>query len=140
MPQKMMTEKRQQRGQTGKAARHASPTSLLSGASASPEANVSKPRLDSPTATGETSLTAHEAMLALTEIFSNLPNRNNTNRRTYVLELEGGEPVFRRDEFCLAFDSALNEVFGPKADNDGDDIVPQKLSKLFPGRRRSHDV
>jgi hypothetical protein len=62
------------------------------------------------------------------------------NRRTYVLELEDGEPVFRRDEFCLAFDSALNEVFGPKAGNDGDDIVPQKLSKLFPGRRRSQDV
>jgi hypothetical protein len=92
------------------------------------------------TATAKPYSTAHEAMLALTEIFSNLPNRNNTNRRTYVLELEDGEPVFRRDEFCLAFDSALNEVFGPKAGNDGDDIVPQKLSKLFPGRRRSQDV
>ncbi len=79
-------------------------------------------------------------MRALTEIFSKSPNRSNTNRRTYVLELEGGEPVFRRDELCLAFDRAMNEVFGPKADNDGDDIVPQKLSRIFPGRRRSQDV
>jgi len=137
----MMTEKRQRRGQTGMAARHASRTSSLSCASASPEANISKPRLGSPAiATGEPSLTAHEAMLALTEIFSNLPNRTNTNRRTYVLEVEDGEIVFPRDELCLAIDRAVNEVFGPKTDNDGDDIVPHKLSKLFPGRRRSQDV
>ncbi len=136
----MITEKRQQRGQTSKAARHALPTSLLSGANASLEANVSKPRLGSPAAaTGEPSITAHEAMLALTEIFSK-PNMNNTNRRTYVIELEDGEPVFRRDEFCLAFDTAMDEMFGPEADNDGDDIVPQKLSRIFPGRRRSQDV
>jgi hypothetical protein len=89
-----------------------------------------------PPKTGEPFLTAHEAMLALTEIFSK-PNRNNTDRRTYVLELEDGEPVFRRDELCLAFDNAMNEVFGPKADNNGDEIVPRKLSKIFPGRRRS---
>jgi hypothetical protein len=136
----MMTEKRQRRGQTGMAARHASPASLSAGVWASPEADISKPRPASPaTETGEPSVTAHEAMRALTEVFSK-PNMNNTNRRTYVLELEDGEPVFRRDEFCLAFDSAMDEMFGSKGDDDGDDIVPQKLSKLFPGRRRSQDV
>ena len=88
------------------------------------------------TATGE----ADEAMRALTALFSNLPKSSNTNGRKYVLEVEDGELVFRRDEFCLAFESAINEAFGRKADNDGDDIVPQKLSKLFPGRRRPQDV
>jgi hypothetical protein len=136
----MMTEKRQRCGQTGKAALHASLASLSAGVSVSPEADISKPRLGSPaTETDEPSVTAHEAMLALTEIFSK-PNMNNTNRRTYVLGLEDGEPVLRRDEFCLAFDTAMDEMFGPKADNDGDDIVPQKLSRIFPGRRRSQDV
>jgi hypothetical protein len=76
--------------------------------------------------------------------FRNLPNPNNTSGRKYVLELEEGELVFRRDEFCLAFESAfkgaVNEVFGPDQDDGGDDIVPQKLSKLFPGRHRSQDA
>jgi len=47
--------------------------------------------------------------------------------------------VFRRDRFDLMFEKAWNEVVGPTVDNDGDDIVPQKLSKLFPGRYRSQD-
>jgi hypothetical protein len=85
------------------------------------------------TATGDPLSDADEAMRALTELFSNLSN--NTSRRRYVLELENGEPVFRRDELCLAFESAMNEVFGQIADNDRDDIVPRKLSQLFPGGR-----
>jgi hypothetical protein len=53
-----------------------------------------------------------------------------------------GEPVFRlaempskptlpRDEFNMFFDDLMTELFGP--DPDGDEIVPQKLAKLFPG-------
>ena len=91
------------------------------------------------TTTGKPS-PADEAMTALVELFSNLPSRNNINRRKYVLELENGEPVFRRDEFDLVLESVLNEVFGPDPNNDGHDIVPQKLSKLFPHRHRSQEV
>jgi|SRR5450830_307695 hypothetical protein len=79
------------------------------------------------------SAAAHEAMVALTELFSNLPKSYN-NHRTYVLELENGNLVFRREELDLAFDDAMEKVFGPGPGNDGDDIVPQKLAKQFPGR------
>ena len=81
---------------------------------------------------------ADEAMRALTELFSNLPN--NTSRRRYVLELEDGELVFRRHQFDLFFDSLLNEIFGRDPNSEGGDIVPQKLSKLFPGRRRARNT
>ena len=30
--------------------------------------------------------------------------------------------LFRRDEFCLMFDEALNATFGPKPENNGDEI------------------
>jgi hypothetical protein len=80
---------------------------------------------------------ADEAMAALIEMFSNMPTSSNAKGRKYLLELEEYEIVFQRDELCLAFESAMNEVFGPDADNEGNDIVPQKLSKLFPGCRRS---
>jgi len=39
-----------------------------------------------------------------------------------------------REELDLAFDDAMEKVFGPGPGNDGDDIVPQKLAKQFPGR------
>lgn len=126
-----MTERRQQRGQMGTAARHASHKG--------PKAV--RPRVPIEpveTARGDPLSDADEAMRALTELFSNLPN--NTSRRQYVLELEDGELVFRRDERDLFFDSILNEIFGPNPNSEGDDIVPKKLSKLFPGRRRSQDV
>jgi hypothetical protein len=56
--------------------------------------------------------------------------------RKYVLEHLNGEPVFRlaalpRDEFDVAFDEVMAELFGPTS--DGNEIVPQKLAKLFPG-------
>ena len=64
-------------------------------------------------------------------------------RRKYVLEYLDGEPVFRlvempskpvlpRDEIEVALDEVMVELFGP--DPDGNEIVPQKLAKLFPTR------
>jgi hypothetical protein len=61
--------------------------------------------------------------------------------RKYVLEYQNGEPVFRfakkktetvlpRSELDVFFDDLMTELFGP--DPDGDEIVPQKLAKLFP--------
>jgi hypothetical protein len=38
-----------------------------------------------------------------------------------------------RDEIDVVFDEVMVELFGP--DTDGDEIVPQKLAKLFPGSR-----
>jgi hypothetical protein len=122
----MQDIERQNRGQIGKATRHPSPV-----------ANVRSP---ATTTTGEVDLTADEAMNASTELFSSLPNPNKTNRRRrYVLELEDGELVFRRHELERLFEDILNEIFGPNRNTEGDDIVPQKLSTLFPGRRRSKD-
>jgi hypothetical protein len=57
-----------------------------------------------------------------------------------LLEFDYGEPVFRfaerrseptlpRDKFDVVFDEVMTELFGP--DRDGDEIVPQKLAKLF---------
>jgi hypothetical protein len=42
------------------------------------------------------------------------------------------KPALPRDEIGVALDEVMLELFGP--DPDGDDIVPQKLAKLFPGR------
>jgi hypothetical protein len=89
--------------------------------------------------------TVDEALRALAEIFANLPSAPKRRRRKYVLETKDGEPVFRfaempnkptlpRDEIDVAFDKVWVELFGP--DPDGDDIVPQKLAKLFPGSVR----
>jgi hypothetical protein len=46
--------------------------------------------------------------------------------RKYVLEYQDGEPVFRLIEM-----PSKPTLFGP--DPDGNEIVPQKLVKLFPG-------
>jgi hypothetical protein len=102
--------------------------------------DVSKPRFDLTITTDDPDLTAHAAMLALAEIFSNLRNTANINSRRYILALEDGEPVFRRDDICLAVENTVNEVLGLPPNKDGDDIVPQKLCKLFPGRRQPRDV
>ena len=98
--------------------------------------DVSKPRFDLTITADDPDLTAQAAMLGLTEIFSNLRNTAKINSRRYTLALEDGEPVFRRHDICLAVENAVNEVLGLPPESDGGDIVPQKLSKLFPGRRQ----
>jgi hypothetical protein len=55
--------------------------------------------------------------------------------RKYVLEYRGGEPVFRRVDSDPALprdeiESALDQIFDEEL---GNDIVPQKLAKIFPG-------
>jgi hypothetical protein len=80
---------------------------------------------------------AGEGMQALADLFSNGVKPCKSSGRTYVLELKDGCLAFRRHEFCLMFDEALNATFGPKPENSGDEIVPQKLAGLFPGRSRS---
>jgi hypothetical protein len=88
-------------------------------------------------------LTPEEGLRLLDELFgSEDPNAPPTRRhRKYVLEYQDGEPVFRlaetaskstlpRDEIEVAFDEVMLELFGP--DPDGNEIVPQKLAKLFP--------
>jgi hypothetical protein len=55
--------------------------------------------------------------------------------RTYILELENGQLVFRRDELDLAIDAAIEDVFGTDP-HRGDEIVPQKLAEFFPGGAR----
>jgi hypothetical protein len=42
------------------------------------------------------------------------------------------KPTLPRDEIEVAFDEVMMELFGP--DPDSNEIVPQKLAKLFPGR------
>jgi hypothetical protein len=41
------------------------------------------------------------------------------------------KPTPPRNEIEVAFDEVMLELFGP--DPDGNEIVPQKLAKLFPG-------
>jgi hypothetical protein len=78
--------------------------------------------------------TAEEGMQTLANLFSNGVAPCKSSGRTYVLDLKDGNLVFRRDDFCLMFDEALNDTFGPNPENNGDEIVPQKLARLFPGR------
>ena len=91
----------------------------------------------------ERELEYEEAVQRLAEIFSNLPSAPHRRCRKYFLEYPDGEPVFRfadipskptlpRDEIEVVFDEVMVELFGP--DPDGNEIVPQKLAKLFPGR------
>ena len=72
-------------------------------------------------------------MQALAGLFSNGVNPCNSIGRTYILELNDRCLVFRRDEFFLIFDEALNAAFGPMPQNNGDEIIPQELARLFPG-------
>jgi hypothetical protein len=94
----------------------------------------------------ERELTYEEAIRRLTELFSDDPSAPPTRTcRKYFLENQDGEPVFRlaempgkptlpRSEIEVVFDEVMLELFGP--DPDGDEIVPQKQAKLFPGRSR----
>jgi hypothetical protein len=87
-------------------------------------------------------LTPEEGFQALAELFSDDPSAPPSRGcRKYFLEYQDGEPVFRlaempskptvpRDEIEVALDEVMAELFGP--DPDGDEIVPQKLAKLFP--------
>jgi hypothetical protein len=82
-------------------------------------------------------LTPEEGFRGLHELFGpDDPSAPPTRGcRKYVLEYVHGEPVFRRadshpaparDEIELAVDQMFDEELG-------NDIVPQKLAKLFPG-------
>jgi len=86
-----------------------------------------------------------EAFRALDELFGSADPSAPPTRgcRRYALEYQDGEPVFRfvempskstlpRDEIEVALDEVMVELFG--TDPDGNEIVPQKLAKLFPGR------
>ena len=82
-------------------------------------------------------LTPDEALRGLAELFGSDDPSAPPSRgcRKYVLETKDGEPVFRRadsdpvlprDEIELAVEQMIDEELG-------NDIVPQKLGKLFPG-------
>lgn len=74
--------------------------------------------------------TYEESLQALDELFGGEdPSVPKRRCRKYVLEYQDGKPAFR---FADWFDELMMELFGP--DPDGDEIVPQKLAKLFPGR------
>lgn len=83
------------------------------------------------------SAAGEEAYRRLHELFGAAdPSPPTTRRcRRYVLEFRDSEPVFRdancgpvhpRDEIESMLDQTIAEEFG-------DDIVPQKLAKAFPG-------
>jgi hypothetical protein len=90
-----------------------------------------------------------EAIQRLADLFSDDPSAPPTRGcRKYFLEYQDGEPVFRlaempskptlpRNEFEVVFDEVMLELFGP--DPDGNEIVPQKLAKLFPGSLTTAD-
>jgi hypothetical protein len=93
-------------------------------------------------------LTPDEAIRGLAELFSNLPSAPKRRCRKYFLEYQDGEPVFRlaeipskpslpRDDFDVIFDEVMIELFG--SDPNGDEIVPQKLAKLFTGSLTTAD-
>ena len=93
----------------------------------------------------ERELNYEEAIRRLAELFSDDPSTAPSRGcRKYFLEYQDGEPIFRlaevpskptrpRDEIEVIFDEVMLELFGP--DPDGNEIVPQKLAKLFPGSR-----
>jgi hypothetical protein len=89
-------------------------------------------------------LTPEEGFRGLNELFgSDDPSAPPTRGcRKYFIECEDGKPVFRfaetrtepvlpRSELDVFWDDLMAELFGP--DPDGDEIVPQKLARLFPG-------
>ena len=48
------------------------------------------------------------------------------------------KPTLPRYEIDVAFDEVMVELFGP--DPDGNEIVPQKLAKLFPGSSKTPSI
>jgi hypothetical protein len=95
----------------------------------------------------ERDLAYEEAIRALAELSSDDPSAHTC--RKYFLEYQDGEPVFRlaempskptlpRDEFEVIFDEVMTELFG--LDPDGNEIVPQKLAKLFPGSLKTPSI
>ena len=98
----------------------------------------------------ERDLAYEEAIRALAELFSDDPSAPPTRTcRKYVLEYQDDEPVFRltempskptlpRDEIEVVFDEVMLELFGP--DPNGNEIVPQKLAKLFPGSLKTPSI
>lgn len=84
----------------------------------------------------EPNLSYEEAMQGLVDLFTEGPVPTKPPYRRYVLEFIDGKPIFRRDadEFEMAFDEAIKEIF--ELDSDGDKIVPQKLAKQFSDRSR----
>jgi hypothetical protein len=49
----------------------------------------------------------------------------------FCVPVFASKPTLPRNEIEVVFDEVMAELFGP--DPDGDEIVPQKLAKLFPG-------
>src|SRR5262245_34484258 len=88
----------------------------------------------------EEDLTTEEALRHLDELFRAQKDSVPTRRcRRYFLEFDSDKPVFRstdsdsqppRDEIELVLDQMIEE-------ESGDDIVPQKLAKHFPGSPRT---
>jgi hypothetical protein len=77
--------------------------------------------------------------IALTKLFAVPPDKPARRWRKYVLELQDGQPVFRctdrdptveRSEIEIAITETIDELFG-------NEIVPQKLAKHFPGPLRA---
>ena len=48
------------------------------------------------------------------------------------------KPTLPRDEFEVIFDEVMTELF--RLDPDGNEIVPQKLAKLFPGSLKTPSI
>jgi hypothetical protein len=89
-------------------------------------------------------LTPEDGFRILNELFGSEDTSAPFTRghSKYVLEYQDGEPAFGlaeisskptlpRDEIGVALDEVMAELFGP--DPDGNEIVPRKLAKPFPG-------
>ena len=84
----------------------------------------------------EPELPPDDPVSVLYKLFAVPRDKPNRGCRKYVLEHQDGKPVFRctdcrpttqLSELELVINQAFDEVCG-------DDIVPQKLAKHFPGR------
>jgi|SRR6516165_3011724 hypothetical protein len=81
-------------------------------------------------------LTPEEALQRLHELFGGADDTAlHHGCRKYILELENGKPVFRPADDDLASARSEAELIVDQiiAEEFGDDIVPRKLAKLFPG-------
>jgi len=78
-------------------------------------------------------LSPDDALRALSELFSKMPKRPNLNGKQYILEFKNGLLIFRRDEVSQMLDEIFDEVLGNSEDPEADEIVPEKLARMFPG-------